>query len=250
MFQDAHCHLYMLSAKELEKALDEAAKAKVEKMVSCATSFKSNKDNIFLAEAYPEIKAALGLYPLDALELSNEEFEIAFSYIKNQTRKENVTGIGEVGLDHKYAKDDTEKERQEFVFRRFISLSKELEKPIIVHSRYAQSQALKVLQEENAQKVLMHSFVDSSKLMKKAAEQGYFISAGMVVLENEEVQKRIKEFPLENLLLETDSPIRFNREKAMPKDIIRIAEKVAELKGIPVWQVEEQIEKNFKSLFG
>ena len=250
MFQDSHCHLYMLSAKELEKALDEADSVGVKQMVSCSTSFKSNKDNLYLAENYPAIKAALGLYPLDALELSNEEFELAFSFIKNQVKKDFVVAIGEVGLDHKFAKDDVDKERQEYLFRKFISLSKEIGKPIVVHSRYAQSQALNVLISEKAEKVLLHSFVDSSKLMKQAAEQGYFVSVGMVILENEDVQKRIKEFPLENLLLETDCPIRFNREKAMPKDIVRIAEKVAEIKEVPVWQVEEQIEKNFKTLFG
>jgi TatD DNase family protein len=249
MLQDSHCHLYMLSQKELEKALDEASKKEVKQMVSCSTSFKSNKDNLYLAENYLGIKAALGLYPLDAMELTNEEFEIAFSFIKKQALKENVVAIGEVGLDHKFAKDDVEKERQEFIFRRFISLSKELEKPIIVHSRYAQSQVLKVLISEKTKNVLMHSFVDSSKLMKNAAEQGYFVSVGMVVLENKEVQDRVKDFPLENLLLETDSPIRFNHEKAMPGDISRIMKKVAEIKKIPVWQVEEQIEKNFCALF-
>ena len=250
MFQDSHCHLYMLSQKELEKALEDASGKEVKEMISCSTSFKSNRDNLYLTENYPEIKAALGLYPLDAMELSNEEFERAFSYIKNQAKKDFVVAIGEVGLDYKFAKDDVDKERQEYCFRKFISLSKEIEKPIVVHSRYAQSQALKVLQSEKAEKVLMHSFVDSSKLMKQAAEQGYFVSVGMVVLENVEVQDRVKEFPLENILLETDSPIRFNREKAMPADIVRIAEKVAEIKKIPVWQVEEQVEKNFKSLFG
>jgi len=249
-FQDSHCHLYMLPERELEKALKDAKEKRVEKMVSCSTSFKSNEDNIYLSEKYPKIRAALGLYPLDALELSNEELERAFSFIRKQSRREEVVAIGEVGLDHKFAKSDEEKERQEFVFRRFISLAKEIEKPLIVHSRYAQSRALRVLEEEKAEKVLMHSFIDSSKLMGRAAELGYFVSVGMIVLENCDVQKRIGEFPTESLLFETDSPIRFAGERAMPKDIARIASKVAELKGVGPEKVGAALEKNFERLFG
>ena len=238
----------MLKDSELKKEIEEAKTKNVSKMISNSTSFQSNEFNLRIQKSFPEVKAALGLYPLDALELNDAELEKAFKWFEHKATE--CIAFGEVGMDFKYAKTDSEKEKQEEIFRKFIFLAKKYNKPLIVHSRYAQSQVLKILESEKAEKFLLHSFVDSEKLMKQAAEQGYFVSVGMVVLENVEVQDRVKEFPLENILLETDSPIRFNREKAMPADIVRIAEKVAEIKKIPVWQVEEQVEKNFKSLFG
>ena len=86
--------------------------------------------------------------------------------------------------------------------------------------------------------------------MKQASNLGYFVSAGMNILFNEETQKNIKEFPLENLLLETYSPIRFNGKKTFPENIIQIAKKIAEIKNIPLKELEKQQEKNFEKLFG
>lgn len=238
----------MLKDSELKKEIEEAKTKNVSKMISNSTSFQSNEFNLRIQKSFPEVKAALGLYPLDALELNDAELEKAFKWFEHKATE--CIAFGEVGMDFKYAKTDSEKEKQEEIFRKFIFLAKKYNKPLIVHSRYAQSQVLKILESEKAEKFLLHSFVDSEKLMKQAAEQGYFVSVGMIILESEEVQARIKEFPLENLLLETDCPIRFSGEKAMPKDIVRIAEKVAELKSIPLEKLGKSLNTNFKRLFG
>jgi TatD DNase family protein len=86
--------------------------------------------------------------------------------------------------------------------------------------------------------------------MKQAAEKGFFVSVGMSVLANDEVQKRVAAFPMESLLFETDAPIRFNNEKAAPAGIALVAQKVAELRGISLAEAEEAQEKSFKALFG
>ena len=248
MLVDVHAHLDMVSEKDLESVINEATKNKIGKVISCATSFASNKKNIELAKTYDSIDAGIGLYPLDAQELSENELEHAFEFF--ETKVKAAVAIGEVGLDYKYAKSETEKEKQQDIFKQFILFAKRFDKPLIVHSRYAQRDVLRLLEEEKANKVLLHSFVDSQKLMNRAFDNDFFVSVGLNVLENELVQERVKNFPLNSLLLETDSPIRFSGERAMPKDILRVANKVAELKGITLEQVEEQLEKNFKTLFG
>ena len=85
---------------------------------------------------------------------------------------------------------------------------------------------------------------------KKKAKKGYIVSVGLAITQNEQIAKNITNFPLENLLFETDSPIRFNSEKIYSEKIVEIAKKVAELKKIPLSEVEATQEKNFRRLFG
>jgi TatD DNase family protein len=153
-------------------------------------------------------------------------------------------------LDYKFAKQEIDKQKQISAFERFIDLANKYDKPIIVHSRYAQSQVLELLEQKKAKKVLLHSFVDSSKLIQRAIENNFFISVGMSVIENIEIQDRIKLTPIENILLETDSPIHFYGKKAMPENITDIAKKVAELKGISMEEMSNKLKQNFSTLFG
>jgi TatD DNase family protein len=247
MLYDSHAHLDLMPEEELKEALKDAKKARVEKIISCSTSFASNEKNLELTEKNPEVLAGIGLYPLDLIELTDLEIDKAFYFFDAEIKK--AMAIGEVGLDFKYSTKPDEQEKQKRVFVRFIELANKHNKPLIIHSRFAQKQVLEMLIEYKAKKVLLHSFVDSQKLMKLAAEHGYFVSVGLSVLTNPEIQKNIATYPIENLLLETDSPIRFNGEKSMPEKIVLVAQKVAELKKLELKKLEEQIEKNFGKLF-
>ncbi len=247
MLYDAHCHIDLIE-ENLKSTLNNAKKAGVGKIVSCSTSFPSNQKNLDLQKQYSQIMAAIGIYPLNLIELTENEINFAFNFIEENISE--AKAIGEIGLDFKYSKKDEEIEKQKKYFDEFINLSKKYDAPLIIHSRFAQKQVLEMLKEKKVSKVLLHSFVDSQKLMKQAIIEGYFISTGLSLLYNEEIQKNIKEFPIENLLFETDSPIRFNNEKAYPEKIPQILKKVAELKNMSVKEIEVQQEKNFKELFG
>jgi TatD DNase family protein len=247
MLYDSHAHLDLVNENEIEPLLKKAKENGVEEIISCATSFYSNEKILLLSKKYPEIKSAIGLYPLDAVELSEEEIKKAFNFFEEKIKK--AFAIGEVGMDFKYSTSEKEQEKQIQIFTNFIELSKKYNKPLIIHSRFAQRQVLELLEKNNAKKVLLHSFVDSEKLMKKAVELGYFVSCGLNVLENEQVQKNIKSFPIENLLFETDSPIKFGGENANPSKIKYIAEKVSELKEMTFEEIEQQQEKNYKKIF-
>jgi len=247
MLYDTHCHLDMLTEKDATIAIIEAQKVGVKEAISCSTSFASNQKNISLAEKNIGINAAIGIYPIDALELNEEELNKAFDYFSKNLNK--ASAIGEVGLDYKLSKDKEEREKQRIIFERFLTLAQKNSKPVIIHSRYAQTQVLDVLSTFNLKKVILHSFVDSEKLMKQATDKGYYISAGCNVLYNSEVEKRVAEFSLDFLLFETDSPIRFNGEMNIPKKILQIAQKTAELKKLSYEEVEEQVEKNYLKIF-
>ncbi len=247
MFVDCHAHLDMLKEKELEKVISNARKKKVGKIISCSTSFNSNEQNLEISKKFEEVELGIGLYPSDVMELNEEEIEKAF--VSFEIMMKEAIAIGEVGLDYKYAKRKIDQEKQKEVFGRFVKLAKKNNKPLIIHSRFAQKQVIEILEEMETQKVLLHSFTDSLKLMKRAIENKWFVGIGLIFLKDELVQERIREIPLENILLETDSPIRFDRNKAFSEDVVRIAEKIAESKKIPLAQVEKQLEKNYEELF-
>jgi len=247
MLFDAHSHLDLMQEEELKMALENAKNSGITQIISCATSFASNEKNLELSKKFPQIKAAIGLYPLDAVDLNEIELDKAFYFFNAEIKK--AIAIGEIGLDYKYCIKKEEQDKQVQIFTRFIELSNKTGKPLIIHSRFAQKQVLKILAENKAEKVLLHSFVDSLKLMKQAVETGYFVSTGLNALFSEEVQKNITKFPLDSLLFETDSPVRFKGEKAYPEQIATIVKKVAELKGITFNEIEAVQEENFKRLF-
>ncbi len=247
-FFDVHAHLDLLGEKEVKEQVRKAREKNVFKIVSCSTSFSSNKKNILLAKEFEEIITAIGLYPLNALELNEKELEKVFGWIEKNVEKSRA--IGEVGLDFKYSKKNDEKDKQERVFKRFVEISKKHKKPLIVHSRYAQRRVLEILEEEKAEKVLLHSFTESEKLARRAFENNWFVGVGANLLKDEQVQERVRKMPLEGLLFETDAPIIRHDERIMPEKIVEIAEKTSSLKKIEIEKVAEQQEKNFEKLFG
>lgn len=247
MFYDVHSHIDLIEEEKIDSILKEANEKNISEIVSCSTSFTSNEKNLLLSKKYKEIKPALGLYPLDLVELSENELVKAFNYFEEN--KKSIFAIGEVGLDYKYCKPVSEQEKQIKYFEKFIELSNSIKKPLIIHSRYAQSQVLEILQKKDASKVLLHSFVDSKKLMKNAIDCNCFVSVGLSITYSKTVEENLVNFPVENLLFETDSPIRFNGEKAYPSKIIEIAKKVSEIKSISLIELEKQQEKNYHKLF-
>jgi len=247
MIQDTHAHIDMMEENEIQTLADEACKINLDAIISCSTSFSSNQKNFELAQKYPLIKPAIGLYPLNIIELNENEISRAFTYFENEIKK--AIAIGEVGLDFKYSIKEEEKEKQKQILTKFIELSNKYSKPLIIHSRFAQRQVIELLEESKAKKVQLHSFTDSQKLMQKAVELGYYVSCGMSLLYKPEVAANISSFPLENLLLETDSPIIFDNQKATPLNIKSLLEKVSELKKISYKETEEQLNKNFHSLY-
>jgi TatD DNase family protein len=247
MFIDSHCHIDFYSDLEIEKIIERARKANVKVIINNGIDIKSNRKALELTKKYPEVKVALGIYPMNALKLKDEEINSEIEFIRRN--KEKIIAIGEVGLDLKWTKDLG---GQEMIFERFIDLAMELDKPIIVHSRDAEKQAIEILKKKKAKKVVMHCFSGNMNLVKKIIENGWSISIPTSVKYNELFWEIVKEIPIENLFCETDSPYLSPKKGEMnnePKNIIAGYEKIAELKKITLKLFEQKIEENYKRLF-
>lgn len=246
MFIDAHCHVDFYKDDEIEKIIKRCRKKGVV-FVDNSTRVDNIKRVLAMREKYPEtVRVALGIYPIDALKLEEKELDDIIKEIREE--KENIVAIGEVGMDFK---ESQEKEKQKKIFRKFVSLSIELDKPIIVHSRKAELDCIQILEEMKAKKVVMHCFSGKLSLVKRIVENKWALTIPTSVKNAEHFQKVIEIVPISQLLCETDSPyLHPDKERNNePANVIVSYEKIAEIKKLKLEEVEKQIEENYKSFF-
>ena len=244
MLIDVHCHLDMM--KNPEEAISQAKKAGVGIIVSNGVKFESNRKILHFASQFKEVKAALGIYPTDALKMSDSGIDKEIEFIKKNN--EEIVAIGEVGLD---LKESSDMKNQEENFLKFINLAKELGRPIIVHSRNAEERCIQILENEMIEKVIMHCFCGTSLLVRRIVENSWFLSIPTSVCYKEWFQQVIRETPIENLLCETDSPYLHPERKGenSPANVLLVYKKIAEIKNLDLRIIEKKIENNYNSLF-
>lgn len=245
MFIDVHCHLDVL--KDIPGSIEKAIKSNVKIILAHGVNSATNRKVLDLSSRFKEVKAALGIYPIDALKMSDEEIEQEIEFIlKNKSR---IAAIGEVGIDFK--EDGDNKERQKRIFEKFIKLANELNKPIIVHSRKAEKECVEILENSNIKKVIMHCFSGKFSLVQRIIGNGWFLSIPTNVIYSEQFQENVRKIDIKNLLCETDAPYLHPQRKGEnePVNVIESYKKIAELKGLPLKEVEKRIEENYYSLF-
>ena len=245
MYIDTHCHLDLLD--NLDKLIVRSTKLGIGIIVANGINHETNRKVLELTEKFLIVKAALGVYPIDALKMSNRGLNEEINFIRQN--KDKIIAIGEVGLDFK---ESEERKEQEDNFLKFISLSKEINKPLIIHSRKAEDKCIEILERAMAKKVIMHCFSGSKKAIKKIIENGWFLSIPANVNYNVQFQELIKETPISNLLCETDSPFLHpdRKDGNSPENIIVSYKKIAEIKNLSLKDVEIKVEDNFKRLCG
>ena len=245
-FIDVHCHLDMIDS-DLNKIIENANKVDVNLIITQGVSLNSNRKVMELSEKYDIVKSALGIYPIDALSISDKEIDSEIEFIKKN--KEKVSAIGEVGLDFK--EDSENHDRQKRTFEKFIKLAIELNVPIIVHSRKAELACIEILEKNKAKKVIMHCFSGKLSLVKRILDNLWSITIPTSVKNSEHFQKVIEMTPIKQLLCETDSPY-LHPEKKWPNEpanVITSYKKIAEIKGISINEVKNKIFQNFNRLF-
>ena len=250
MLIDVHAHLDLI--KDLDDVIKRAEDANIKLIISAGIDPKTNKEVLRLAEKYSIIKPALGIYPLDALEKENNKeysFDVdeEIEFIRSQ--KDKIIAVSEFGLD--YLSENADKERQKEIFLKLLKLAKEIDKPVIVHTRKAETEVIEILKREQMKKVVLHCFCGKKSLIKKAAELGYYFSIPPIIVNSQQFQNLVKEVNLKQILTETDSPYLspYPGKINEPAFISETIEKIAEIKELSIQEVEEQIFKNAKKLF-
>ncbi len=249
-FIDTHCHLDKLDSTP-EEAIIEAKQAGVQRMVTVSVDEPSLDFVSSMVQQFPEVYGSVGFHPHDAAELT-EDLEQKIRKLALEEKK--LIAIGETGLDYHYMYSSAEVQQQ--VFSKQLQLAVELNLPVIMHSREAETDTLNILQEIPVPPLgVAHSFTSSFEMAKTLIEMGWYIGInGIVTFKNaEDLREVVSWLPLDRLLLETDSPFLaptpFRGKPNKPAHIPAIATFIAELRGISLEQLSEQTSANAQRLF-
>ncbi|MFH8086829.1 MAG: TatD family hydrolase, partial [Candidatus Aenigmatarchaeota archaeon] len=207
-------------------------------IITCCAHPKDFDLTLSLVEKYKGfVFACMGIHPGYIKEISEEEKESFIEKIK--LNKDRIVGIGETGLDFFWIKEENFQEKQRGLFVELINLAKELSLPLIIHAREAYEEAVKILEKENAKKVLLHMF-GANHLVKRIVENGWFVSVNTIILKSKKHKKVVRDVPLERIMLETDSPwLSPFGKRNTPLSVKVVAEKIAEIKKVTLEEVKK-----------
>ncbi|XP_031565331.1 putative deoxyribonuclease TATDN3 [Actinia tenebrosa] len=254
---DCHAHIY---ADELSQDIDDVIKAAQKNGVAAVvgvTEFQSDFQKLLdLTSRYPDFVApCLGIHPVQQLTPERSVTMDDLIGVEDIIRQNqhNLFAIGEIGLDFtpRFIKSDKDKDNQKEVFIQQIQLAMELDLPVNVHSRSAGRHVIQILRDQGAKRVNLHAFDGRASVALTGVEAGFFFSIPPSIVRSEQKQKLVKQVPLSNLLLETDSPALspVKQTRNEPKNIVISCKEIARIKGVSMETVFQETTKNALKLF-
>lgn len=247
---DTHAHLDEI--ENLDIALTDAKKTGVIAIIAVGSDLSSNVKTLEIAARYPGfVYSALGWHPWN---IKEAEIDTTLEFMREHLAE--AVAIGEIGLDyHKRVLAIAGKDLQKRVFREILKIAGDSSKLILIHTRYAWRDALDLVIEAGVQKAVFHWFTGPTSVLRDIIDRGYYISATPAIEYHEEHRRAVKEAPLEQLLLETDSPVTYGRGRegeftALPEDVARSLKGAEALKGISEAEIAEATTENARKLFG
>jgi len=247
---DTHAHADEL--KNLDLMLEEARKGGVIAIVAVGSNHQSNIRTLEISQEHGHfVYPALGLHPWELANLEPFEIDDTLRFIEQNIA--SAVAVGEIGLDYdKRVLRGASKELQQEVLGQLLNIAKKYIKPVIIHSRYAWTDALGLVQDAGVDRAVFHWFTGFSSVLKGIIDGGYFISATPAADYHEEHRRAVKEAPLQRVLLETDCPVTYGRGvryESQPVDVLRGLKAVSLLKSVDEGTVAEQTTRNAIELF-
>lgn len=247
MLIDIHCHanLYL----NLEEIIKEAISAGVEKTICVGMSSLGLKRVIEVSDQFDSVYLALGIHP-EEVEINRDlesQLDSILKYIKEQ--KINLCAIGEIGLDHHFAKKKELYPLQKMVFGRMLSLAQELELPVNLHVKGAEQVVFDMLPSYNLPNINIHWYSGPEALLKIGIDRGYYFSITPAISYSPVVKKVAETIDKEHLLLESDGPVKYSGKVGTPSMVRNVLNVVAKLRQTSADELEGQIQENAKEIF-
>jgi len=246
---DVHAHLSDSSFEtDLDQVILKARETGLAAIVDCGLGLEGGLKSISVSERFRGyVYSTIGI---DYGAPFSENLEKIIQLIFDNAN--GIIGIGEVGLDYYIVKTSEDRVKLTEVFETFIELADRLNLPLIVHSRSAGKDAIRILAEKNAKRVLMHAFDGKASYAMKGVEAGFFFSIPPSIVRSPQKQRLVDRLPLENLMLESDSPVLgvdpFKRNE--PANIVFSLREIARIKRLDPELVAEETSRNACRLFG
>src|SRR3989338_2776991 len=260
MLVDVHCHLTHESLKnQIDDVIKRAKEKGVVAIIASGVNAPTNREVLELAKKYPDIvKCSLGLYPIDLLGLETDEVGLTrqiekfdldeeLEFIKKNKNK--IVAVGESGLDYHW--DFEHHEEQKRNFKEILAFVKKINKPVIVHSRKAEVDAINLLEQSGVKKVILHMFEGRKNLIKKAIDLGYYFTVPTNILKSQHFQMLVSMVEMNKLLTETDSPWMSPKPGSVNEqaNVAESIKKIAEIKNLDAKEAENIIYMNYQNVF-
>ena len=253
MFIDSHCHLDRLNLSlhdnNLDNVIQSAKTAKVDKLLCVSVTLADFPEMAAKTAHYDNVLLTCGTHPL------NQEDTVIPEQLLALSKNDRVIAIGETGLDYHYAPET--KDLQLDSFKKHIHVAKQLNKPLIIHTRAAQEDTLSLLRSEGADQVggILHCFTESWDMAEQAIALGFYISfSGIVTFKNATALREVAALvPDDKFLIETDAPylapVPHRGKENQPAYVVEVAKHLASIRGQSVEEIAKLSSDNFNRLF-
>jgi TatD DNase family protein len=251
-FTDSHAHIHFgKTNEEIENFVKNAYEHNVKRILTIGIDYKDSLEAVKVASRFENVFSSVGVHPHDAKDFSYKKIGDFEKLLQN----DKVLAVGEIGLD--YFRNHSPQQVQHDVFAIFLDLAVSNDLPVIIHNRDATKDCISIMNSIDFRRNIpgiIHCFNGDRNMMKWALDKGFMISyAGPITYSKaEELRETVKYVPVENLLIETDSPylspLPFRGRQNEPKNVIFTANVIAKLKGLRLIELAVQLEKNFKNL--
>jgi TatD DNase family protein len=238
MFADTHCHLdFPDFNSDREEVIARARQQQIEFIVNIGSSLSASRMSLELSQRHDFIYASVGLHPHEADKFD----EHCYVELKELATKDKVVAIGEIGLD--YYRNYSGIENQKKLFICLLKLAKERGLPVIIHSRLAQEDTLKILKDYLPLRVVVHCFSGDETFLRQCLELGFFLSftCNITYKKADNLRSLVSKAPLESLFLETDAPFLppqdLRGERNEPLHVQSLAREIARIKGMDLQDV-------------
>ncbi len=247
MLIDTHCHLSKEDYDNIDEVIDNNKKALVNKIVVSGCSKESIKEVMVLKDKYDMVYVTLGFHPEYADIITVNDL----NYLRNLLKEKKVVGIGEIGLDYHYTKEN--KDKQLWLFEEQLKIAYDYNLPVVIHSRDATMDTINILKKYKVRGII-HCFSGSLETANIYIGMGFLLGiGGVVTFKNSKLKDVVKNISLNNIVLETDSPYLtpepFRGKVNSSKYLVYIAKFIADLKNISVEEIEKITSNNASCLF-
>jgi len=259
MFVDSHCHLDKINPEkagaDLKEIINNARANKVEHMLCVCVTLEDFPGMQAAVASFDNVSISCGVHPLYVKDSQTPVAQLALK-LRELASADNVVAVGETGLDYFYDPDSKALQRENF--EQHIEIAKDVNKPLIIHTRDAQDDTLSLLRNGYAEKPggVLHCFTESLEMAKRAIDDlDFYISiSGIASFRNAQaLRDTIKALPLEKLLIETDSPwlapVPHRGKENQPAYVVDVAKCIADVKGITLEEVARKTTANYYKLF-
>ncbi len=247
MFIDTHCHLSIDDYDDIDLVIKENRNVEISNIIISGCSYDSIVESLEISNKYDDVFVTIGYHP-DQVEVVDDE---KIEFLKEQLKHPKVVGVGEIGLDYHYGKEN--RDAQIVLFEKQLKIAEEYNLPVVIHSRDATEDTIECLKKYKVHGV-MHCFSGSVETAMIYKKMGFYLGiGGVVTFKNSNLYKVVEAVGLDYIVLETDSPYLapepVRGTKNSSKNIPFIAKRIAEILNVSVEEVSKKTIENTLNLF-